>query len=164
MFGDLLKDIKGVFGGSDTVTLTFAKAYCTPARDIIEPVLRKYGVKLYGYSEIPKMANPLKLLRLGQHMEGDMFFTLPGALPIAQEAKVVVSKKAAAWAEYLLLRTGKLYRVGKFTNPKNLAWARQHGGTMPPAWEKGEPWIEASCSKGIDQWRDVRKAMSGRKK
>jgi hypothetical protein len=167
MFERLLKDIKETFGiaESDTTTLTFAKPYCTPARGIIEPVLKKYGVKVYGYTEEARVTNPRNLWRPGQrkNLTGPIA-NLPVALPIAQVAEVVVSKKAAAWAEYLLLRTGQLKRVGKFTNPKNAAWARQHGGKMPPAWEKGEPWIEKSCRKGIDQWKDARKILDGKQK
>jgi len=80
------------------------------------------------------------------------------ALPMAQIAKVVVSAKAAAWAEYLLLRTGKLYVVGSYQNPRNEAWARQHGGTMPTAWHEGKPMIETSCTQGMAAWAPLRKA------
>lgn len=161
MFGELFKDIKDTVStmrhGTPTTILTFAKPYCSPARGIIEPVLAKYGVKMYGYQEAARMANPLNLLRGGQHLPGDMFFTLPNALPVAQEAKVIVSEAAASWAEYLLLRTNKLYRVGPYINKRNAAWAAKHGGQMPPAWEEGKPWIEKSCSEGMKAWQEVKR-------
>lgn len=83
---------------------------------------------------------------------------MPSALPVATVARVTVSEKAAAWAEYLLLRTGKLYVPGAYVNKRNEQWAARHGGQMPPAWDKGQPWIESSCSAGIQQWQQVKDA------
>ncbi len=80
-------------------------------------------------------------------------------LPTAHVAKVTVSKAAAAWAEYLLLRTGKMYRVGGYTDKRNEQWAARHGGQMPPAWSDGEPWIEKSCSEGVKAWQSAQKAV-----
>ena len=166
MFGELLKDIKDTVStmrhGTPTTELTFAKPYCSPARGIIEPVLAKYGVKVYGYHEAARMANPLNLLRSGQNLPGDMFFTFPNALPVAQVATVTVSEAAASWAEYLLMRTAKLYRVGPYINRRNQAWAAKHGGKMPPAWDEGKPWIEKSCSEGMKAWQQVKDAAKGK--
>lgn len=166
MFGDLLKDIRDSVGemrhGTPTTTLTFAKPYCAPARGIIEPVLAKYGVKVYGYSEGLQMANPLTLLakesKLDPRAFDDLAQTVPFQLPVAQVAKVTVSEKSAAWAEYLLLRTNQVYRVGGYVNRRNEQWAARHGGQMPPAWGEGKPWIESSCSSGVQQWQAVKDA------
>lgn len=161
MFGELIKDIKDTISemrhGTPTTQLTFAKPYCSPARGIIEPVLAKYGVKMYGYQEAAKMTNPLTVLALTSRIPRTSGYKIPNALPVAQVATVTVSKAAAAWAEYLLLRTGKLYRVGPYINRRNQAWAAQHGGQMPPAWAEGKPWIERTCSEGIKQWQQVKK-------
>lgn len=168
MFGDLLKDIKDAIStarhGTPTTELTFAKPWCTPSRDIIEPVLAKYGVKVYSFSEAAKMANPLMVLKMSRRISGDLPFPLPNALPIAQIAKITVSSEAAAWAEYLLLRTGQLHRVGGYVNRRNEQWAAKHGGQMPPAWNEGKPWIESSCSSGIEAWQEIKDAAQNARK
>lgn len=162
MFSELLKDIKGAINtvkhGAPTTELTFAKPYCTPARGIIEPVLAKYGVKVYGYEEAPKRANPREVLKMSRKIPGDSGAIMPQALPIAQVAKVTVSSDAAAWAEYLLLRTQQLHRVGGYVNRRNEQWAARHNGQMPPAWNDGTPWIESGCSSGIQAWQEVKEA------
>lgn len=146
---------------SGTTTITVAKPYCIPARGIVEPVLAKYGVKMYDYTEETKMVGPNHALN---HMRvdatsGEAVTRMLDPLPTAHVAKVTVSKAAAAWAEYLLLRTGKLYRVGDYIDNRNEKWASQHGGRMPPAWNDGEPWIERSCSEGVQAWQDAQKAV-----
>lgn len=168
MFGELLKDIKDTVStmrhGTPTTELTFAKPYCSPARGIIEPVLAKYGVKVYGYSEAPRMTNPLTVLKMTSRIPGDSGARLPSTLPIAQVATVTVSEAAASWAEYLLMRTAKLYRVGPYINKRNQQWAAQHGGQMPPAWDEGKPWIERSCSEGVKAWQEVKQAQKGKRR
>lgn len=160
MFGELFKDIKDTVStmrhGTPTTDLTFAKPYCSPARGIIEPVLAKYGVKVYGYQEAPRMTNPLDVLKMTSRIPGTSGLKIPHALPVAQVATVTVSEAAAAWCEYLLLRTGKLYRVGPYINKRNQQWAAQHGGQMPPAWAEGKPWIERTCSEGMQAWQEVK--------
>lgn len=146
---------------SGTTTITVAKPYCIPARGIIEPVLAKYGVKIYDYAEEVKMVGPnyaLKHLRV-YATSVEAVTRMLDPLPTAHVAKVTVSKASAAWAEYLLLRTGKLYRVGGYIDKRNEKWATQHGGRMPPAWNDGEPWIERSCSEGVQAWQGAQKAV-----
>lgn len=168
MLGNLVKEIRDTVSelrhGTATETLTFAKPWCTPSRGIIEPVLRKYGVKVYGFSEAPRMANPLMVLKMTSKIPGDLRFVTPNALPIAQIAKITVSKEAAAWAEYLLLRTGKLHRIGGYINRRNQQWAAKYNGQMPPAWDNGTPWIETSCNDGIDAWQQVKQAAKNAQK
>lgn len=144
-----------------TTTLTFAKPYCSPARGIIEPVLQKYGVKMHGYDEEVKMIGAryaFKNMKVDASVvESVSRFIDP--LPTAQVAKVTVNKAAAAWAEYLLLRTNKLYRIGGYVDKRNERWAAQHGGRMPPAWNDGEPWIERSCSEGVQAWQGAQQSV-----
>lgn len=144
-----------------TTTLTFAKPYCSPARGIIEPVLQKYGVKMHDYDEEVKMIGAryaFKNMKVDASViENVSRFIDP--LPTAQVAKVTVNKSAAAWAEYLLLRTNKLYRIGGYIDKRNEKWAAQHGGRMPPAWTDGEPWIERSCSEGVQAWQGAQRAV-----
>lgn len=162
MFGELFKEIKSTVSimryGTTTRTITVAKPFCTPCRHIITGALDPYGVRIYSYSEAARMANPLTVLRMSSKIAGDGNLKIPHALPIAQVAQVIVSEKAAAWAEYLLLRTGKLYRVGPYINQHNREWAARHGGQMPPAWHEGKPWIKNSCSEGIQAWKVVKEA------
>ena len=168
MFGELFKDIKDTVStlrhGTPTTELTFAKPYCSPARGIIEPVLAKYGVKMYGYQEAPRLSNPLTVLKMTSQIASGSGLVIPHALPVAQVATVTVSEAAAAWAEYLLLRTAKLYRVGPYINKRNQQWAAQHGGQMPPAWDEGKPWIERSCSEGVKAWQEVKQAQKGKRR
>lgn len=146
---------------SGTQTLTFAKPYCSPARGIIEPVLQKYGVKIHNYSEEVKIVgaqHALANMRVDASVIESVTRTLD-PLPTAQVATVTVNKTAAAWAEYLLLRTNKLYRIGGYVDKRNERWAAKHGGRMPPAWNDGEPWIERRCSEGIAQWQSAQKVV-----
>lgn len=157
MFGDMGR-------GEPTRTLAVAKPYCSPARNIITGALQPYGVKIYDLAEKIKTAGVRGMAKQLGLSEDSFDGSAKVALPMAQVAKVVVSTKAAAWAEYLLLRTGKLYVVGSYQNPRNEAWARKHGGTMPTAWNEGKPMIETSCTKGMEAWAPLRKAAKGSKR
>ena len=154
-FGDMLSEFRI---GEPTRTLTVAKPYCSPARHIITGALQPYGVKIYDLTETIKTAGVRGMMRQMNLSEDSFDGNTKVALPMAQVAKVEVSAKAAAWAEYLLLRTQKLYVVGSYQNPRNEAWARKHGGTMPTAWNEGKPMIETTCKAGMDAWGPLRKA------
>lgn len=166
MLAELRQPLKQLRTGTATRTITVAKPYCTPARPIITAAFQQYGVKIYGYNEYTKTVGPLnaiKNLRVKTNaIETVTRFLDP--LPTAQIAEVTVSEQAAAWAEYLLLRTGKLYVPGKYVNSKNAKWAARHGGRMPPAWNEDKPWIEASCGDGMKAWAPLREATKKGKK
>lgn len=168
MFGELLKDIKDTIStarhGTPTRTIVVAKPYCSPARHIVTGALEPYGVKLYGFSEAARMGNPLDLIRGSAAITMSRVKDIPAMLPISQVAHVTVSEAAASWAEYLLLRTGKLYRVGPYINRRNAVWAVKHGGQMPPAWDEGKPWIEKSCKEGVNAWQEVKRQAKGKGK
>lgn len=167
MFDDLFKDIADTFKdlriGEPTRTLTVAKPFCSPARHIVTGALEPYGVKIYDCKETIKTAGVRGMARQLGLSEDAFDASVKVPLPMAQVVKVEVSEKAAAWAEYLLLRTGKLYVVGDYVNPRNERWARQHGGTMPTAWHDNRPMIETSCKAGMDAWAPLRKAAKKRK-
>lgn len=149
--------------GPRTQTITVAKPYCSPARNITTGALQPYGVKVHAIDERTEKAELRGFLRR-MKVEARTWDNLkfgPGAviwLPMAIVAEVRVNEAAAAWAEYLLLRTGKLYVPGKYVNPRNAEWAARHGGQMPPAWAEGRPWIETSCSEGMKAWAPLREA------
>lgn len=165
IFDTFAGDLKSMFSelrhGTRTRTITVAKAYCTPARNIITGALQPYGVKIYGYKEYQRFTSPRAWLRQQGINDAE-----PQAqpLPMATFADVTVSEQAAAWAEYLLLRTGKLYVPGRYVDRRNERWAARHGGRMPPAWDRGEPLIEASCQAGRDAWQGVRDALKNSKR
>ena len=167
MFSDLFKEIADTFDelriGEPTRTLTVAKPYCSPARHIVTGALEPYGVKLYSCKETIKTAGVRGMMRQMNLSDESFDGDTKVPLPMAQVVKVEVSEKAAAWAEYLLLRTGKLYVVGDYVNPRNERWAKQHGGTMPTAWHEGKPMIETSCKSGMDAWGPLRKAAKKEK-
>lgn len=160
MFDELAAQLRSTFTemryGTPTRTITVAKPYCTPCRHIVTATFQRYSVKLYSYSEAARMVNPLTAIKMTSKIAGDGGLTIPNTLPVAQMAKVTVSEAAAAWAEYLLMRTGTLYVVSPYVNRRNEQWAAQHEGRMPPAWYEGKPWIEHSCNEGRTAWQSVR--------
>lgn len=175
MFDDIRKEFSGAMNslrndanslkpGPKTRTITVAKPYCAPARNIITGALQPYGVKIHAISERTEKAELRGFLRR-MKVEARTWDNLqygPGAviwLPMAIVAEVTVNEAAAGWAEYLLLRTGKLYVPGRYVNSKNAEWAERHGGQMPPAWNDRKPWIESSCSDGMKAWGPIREAM-----
>ncbi|MEZ4614076.1 MAG: hypothetical protein R2867_00980 [Caldilineaceae bacterium] len=162
MFGELFDDIRDMFTeiahGTPTRTITVAGAYCAPLRNTITATFQRYGVRLYDFHEQTKYASRHELSWVGD-VDTSKF---PNRLPIAQVAQVTVSKAAAAWAEYLLLRTGRLKCPDGYIDQRNEQWAARHGGQMPPAWADGKPWIERSCSDGLKAWGPVRKAAKGK--
>lgn len=155
MFGSIIKEIKSSFGapskgrkggkrsGGGTRTITVAKPYCTPARDGVMTALNSYGVVIHDFSESTESHKILGKL-----------------VPMLQVAEVTVSAQAASWAEYLLLRSGKFRIYGKYQDKRNEAWASRHGGQMPPAWEKGKPYIESGCAAGKEAWRNAKKGKA----
>ena len=160
--GEVRKELRELKPGPRTRTITVAKPYCAPARSIITGALQPYGVKIHGITERPRMSGIGGMIKQ-YGLDPDSFDGgMRAALPIAQVAKVTVNEQAAAWAEYLLLRTGKLYCPDGYVNARNEQWAKQHGGTMPPAWNEGKPWIEKSCSEGMKAWAPLRKAAKRR--
>jgi len=173
MFGELIKMLSDEVGavaddlrlGPGKRTITVAKPYCSPARHLVTGALQPYGVKIYSLTESIKTVGVKAALR--QFGIDDSAFDnserTTSPLPTAMVCRVVVNEQAAAWAEYLLLRTRKLYIVGDYVDPRNLAWATKHGGTMPPAWGD-EPMIEVGCSKGMAAWGPLRKAAKKRRK
>lgn len=147
----------------DLVTLNVAKPYCAPARPIIRKALEPYGVKVFSIRETVvqiSLADFARRMKIETKTFENLKFGPAAALflPMAIHAKVKVRRRAAGWAEYLMLRTARLYVPGKYYEPQNEEWALKHGGTMPPQWERGEPWIEAMCSKGVNQWQQVKDA------
>lgn len=162
-----LDEIKDSIRLESRVVLTVAKPYCSPARHIITSTLEKYGVKVFDIKEKTLMVSLTDFARR-MKIEKKTFENLQygGAavlfLPMATHAKVTVKREQAEWAEYLMLRTGKLYVPGKYYNPKNEEWASKHGDRMPPAWKDGkEPWIEKSCSDGMKIWQQVKERSKG---
>lgn len=161
--GNTLDDLR-LEGGQRSITV--AKPYCMPARGIVQSALQPYGVKIHSLTETVKTVGVRAAMR--QYGIDDTAFDnavrTTSPLPMAQVCRVVVNRQAAAWAEYLLLRTKQLYIVGNYVDPRNLAWATKHGGQMPPAWEDGKPMIEKGCSKGMDAWGTLRQAAKKRKR
>lgn len=169
MFGDLRNELASTFQilchGEELRTITVAKPYCSPCRDIITATFARYGVRLYGYKETTRTVSPRAAVR-SLKLSANMFDagTRLDPLPTAQVAEITVSAKAAVWAEYLLLRTGKLYVPGQYQDKRNEQWAKQHGGAMPPAWAEGKPWIESGCKDGMKAWHPLRKAATGKRR
>lgn len=98
-------------------TITVAKGLCSPARDAITRTLRPYGVKIRNISEYKDPA-----------LDGYMHC-----------ADVTVNDAAAAWTEYLLLRSGRFQLLSKPIDPRNEAWALKWDKKMP------QQWVENGC-------------------
>lgn len=92
--------------------IVVAKGFCTPARDAITATLAPYGVR---------------------------HTVQPYPDPLQNVATVIVSDRAAAWAEYLLLRSGRFVLRSKPIDRRNLKWAIKWQGAMP------QPWVEPGC-------------------
>jgi hypothetical protein len=109
-----------------TTKIVVAAAMCTPARVYVTAALQPYGVQY----------------TFGGQFWGDY----AGAFVRSMEGaylgvcEVFVRDQAAKWAEYLLLRSGKLQLVGKPLDERNAQWALQWHGAMP------RPWVEAGCN------------------
>ena len=169
MLGDLMNELRGLRDearyGQRTRVITVAKPFCAPARGIITGAFQPYGVKVYDIAETPMKISVLDFARR-MRVEAKTWENLrygPLAalfLPLATVAKIRVNESAAAWAEYLLLRTGKLYVPGQYVNRRNEQWAARHGGQMPAAWRDGKPWVEASCSEGVQAWQSVKGTLA----
>jgi len=157
------------FDDEETTVLHVAKPFCLPARGIIEPVLKKYGVKIFHYHESVKFISArdfARRIRVELRTKENLQYgplSAPGFLMMSIDAKIRVKKSQASWAEYLLLRTGQLYISGKYQSENNLRWAEKHGGIMPPAWNDG-PQIEASCSEGKNHWSNFRSTLKPKQK
>jgi len=164
MFEEVMQDLGEAFQdiGTSKTVLYIAKPFCLPARGIIEPLFRKYGVKLYDIKEKTLMISPLDFARR-MKVELRRWENLrygPAALmwlPMALHATVTVKTSQARWAEYLMIRTGKLYVPGKYFDRRNQAWAEKHGGVLPPAWGDKKPWIETKCKEGVEKWSYLKK-------
>ena len=103
-------------------TITVAKGLCSPARSAIMKTLTPYGIKIHGISEYD--GGELK-----QYM---------------QCADVTVNDRAAAWVEYLLMRSGRFQLLSKPIDARNEQWALKWDKRMP------QPWVEAGCdAKGV---------------
>jgi hypothetical protein len=102
-------------GKPERVTLKLTAAYCTPARNWLPDILAPYKVK-----------NVVVRDKNQSDDYGNMW----------QDVEVDVNKQAAAWAEYLLLRSKKLVPNGKLFEEKNMEWASRRE-TMPKAWTDG---------------------------
>lgn len=159
IFGDLSDMLGDFMPGPKTRTITVAKPCCAPARPIITSALLPYGVKIHKLTEGAMLVTPKKWLRQQGLRVDNQTEAFERPAPFASIAKLVVNEKAAAWVEYLLLRTGKLYVPGGYVNERNADWAARHGGKMPPAWKDGKPWIEKSCSESIKAWEPVKKVL-----
>ena len=98
-----------------TTRIVVAAAMCTPTRTHVKNALQPYGVKF-------RIA--------GEYTAGAYLMV----------AEVDVNDQAAKWAEYLMLRSGKMQLISKPLDRRNLQWALQWGGAMP------RPWVEAGCN------------------
>ena len=99
----------------ERVTLKFTAAYCTPARNWLPDILAPYKVK-----------NVVVRDKNMSDDYGNMW----------QDVEVDVNKQAAAWAEYLLLRSKRVVPNGKLFEAKNEDWAARRDD-MPKAWTDG---------------------------
>lgn len=155
IFGDFREMLRGMQCGVPTRTITVSKPYCSPARNIITSTFDRYGVKIFDLKEKVEGVGLHQIIQQRNLDPSTFDNDMPKVLPVAQVARVTVSEKQAVWAEYLLLRTGKLSIVGQYQNRRNEQWAKQHRGRMPPAWQDGQPWIERSCSDGMAAWQPL---------
>lgn len=109
-----------------TTKIIVAAPICTPARTHIKTALQPYGVRFRVVDQY-----------LSDH-SGNWTTDPCGAYLLI--AHVVVPDAAAKWAEYLMLRSGKLQLISQPLDKRNLKWALKWHGRMP------RPWIERGCT------------------
>lgn len=143
--------------------LTIQKPVCAPSRETLTGILNRHGVAFWDFKDHKQVNVPLGDLmrkaklekRSGEDNAGKM-------MPIAFGAEFRVSADQAGWAEYLIERSGKMIVIKGKTDPRIRGWADKHGGTMP------RPWIEESCSEGMDPWKKfetaAREEQNGKRK
>ena len=125
--------------GESTTTITVAKGYCTPSRVAVSGAFRP----LHIWFDMP--AND-------KHIGHDP----ATGWPLYQTADIVVKRKQAAWAEYVLLsiktpQGAPVFQVlSKPKNPRNKEWAaRRKGIPMPWDLQRGTldvAWVEHDCA------------------
>lgn len=126
------------FPGTREIIIT--KGWCIPARGPVLTALNPYGVDVVDVSE-----------EIISDWSGNALYI---------EARIRVREPQAAWAEYLLLRSGKFILISAPINRRNREWARRHNGVMPTPWSlNAQPWIESGCTKSTKQ-----PAQKGKKK
>lgn len=103
------------FGKAGRSKIVVSKGWCTPARDTILTAFKPYGI-----------VNPIITEKLIEY---------PIIGPIAIHAMIEVNTQAVAWAEYLVLSTGKFKLVSKAHDPGNERWAARRNGVMPVSWQ-----------------------------
>lgn len=119
--------------------IVVAAGLCTPARVHVRTALEPYGV---------------------QHRIVSYLETLDGKLAdkaadaAVDICEVFVPARQARWAEYLLLRSGKLQLASRPIDPHNAQWALRHRGNMPRPWvQAGCTWPPAKKKRGQPWWR-----------
>ena len=112
-----------------TTRIVVAAGLCTPARVLVDRALAPYGVRYEATTSWMET--------------GDGQITTQTDQAAIDLCAVLVSNQAARWAEYLLLRTGKLRLVSRPIDARNERWALRHRGNMP------QPWVQPGCN--IDQ-------------
>ena len=113
--------------------IIIAGPYCTPLRNQILTGLRTFGVTS------ARITDAYVLFPDGTPApEGSTGTGKNGDWPTRQIYHIRVRAKAAAWAEYLLLRTGKYELLSRPLESRNERWAAKWGGAMPQPWAVGD--------------------------
>lgn len=127
---------------AERVTLKFTAAYCTPARNWLPDILAPYKVK-----------NVVVRDKNQSDDYGNMW----------QDVEVDVNKQAAAWAEYLLLRSKRVVPNGKLFEDKNREWAARRDD-MPKAWTDGSCEAAKEALKGAGKKKPAREKSKSKNK
>lgn len=122
-----------------TTRIVVAAGLCTPARVHVQRALEPYGVRYQANSYL-------------ETLDGQLADKAANAA--VDICELIVSDQAARWAEYLLLRTGKLRLVSPPIDARNKNWALRHRGNMP------QPWVQPGCT--IAQLPHLSESTDGR--
>lgn len=117
-----------------TQRIIVAAGLCTPARNHVRTALEPYGVQF-------------KATSYWETLDGKLATKADDAA--IDICEVIVPDAQARWAEYLLLRSGKLQLASRPIDPRNAQWALRHRGNMP------RPWVQAGCT-----WPSAKKKRS----
>lgn len=141
--------------GDATTTIRVAKGWCSPSRSAISGAFKP----LHIWFDAPAYDTNAKV----DPVTG---------IPAYQWADIVVKKKQAAWAEYVILsiktpQGAPVFQIlSKPQNPKNAAWATKRKG-IPMPWDLKNgtadvAWIEHDCgdAKALGTQNDAGKTAS----
>lgn len=111
--------------------IVLAGPICAPLRNQILTMLHQYGITSARVTDGYALGADGSRGREGA-------FVLGRTQAVRQIYHVRVSRQAAAWAEYILLRSRQYELLSQPMEERNATWAARWQGRMPKPWRQGQ--------------------------